>query len=65
MGKDDIEYDDTLTPMPLMMRGPPGESGKDGHDGKDGIPGKQLAVCDNSLHRFSFLRRYERWKMGF
>lgn len=42
--------------MPLMMRGPPGESGKDGHDGKDGIPGEQLAICDNSLHHLSFSR---------
>jgi hypothetical protein len=39
LGKED-EYDDTMTTMPLMMRGPPGEAGKDGVDGKDGIPGK-------------------------
>lgn len=43
--------------MPLMMRGPPGEPGKDGRDGKDGLPGKQLAVCDNSLRHLSFLHR--------
>lgn len=46
LGKDE-EYDDAMTAMPLMMRGPPGEPGKDGRDGKDGIPGKQLAVYDN------------------
>lgn len=50
LGKDE-EYDDTLTTMPLMMRGPPGEPGKDGRDGKDGMAGKQLAIYYNSsLH---------------
>lgn len=56
LGKDE-EYDDTLTTMPLMMRGPPGESGKDGRDGKDGLPGKQLAIYYNSLLHLSLLHR--------
>jgi hypothetical protein len=44
--------------MPLVMRGPPGESGKDGRDGKDGTPGGQLAIRNNSLHHLSLLHRF-------
>lgn len=44
-----------ITSMPLMMRGPPGESGKDGRDGKDGMAGK--AINENALSHLTLLRR--------